>query len=590
MSESKKRWQNVRVMWSFIRPHRGTLFIGFLLGLGTTASSLATPMVTKWVLDGLGTSAPIGDAVAVLVTLLVLGAILALGEWLILGRLAEQIVFDARSTMVRRLFRARVSELTRKPTGELVTRVTSDTLLLRQAAASSVVELFNGLIALLGALVLMATLDWVLLATTFAAMAAVGIAVAILMPKMAAAQQQAQASIGRLGGALEGALRAIRTVKASRAEGRESARVLTEAQEAKRQGVRSVRIEAVAFTAAGMGMKLAILVILALGAWRVDMGALTVPSLVAFLLYAFQITEPVSTLTANIGQLQSGVAAAARIREVDAINTEQADAVGTVDEATAPGDTVLSFREVSARYVPSGDPTLDKVSIDIPRIGHTAIVGPSGAGKTTMFSLMLRFLHPERGELTLDDVPFGQWSLEDVRRRIVYVEQDAPLVPGTLRENLLYTHAEADEDALWAALRTVRMEQRARDLPEGLDTPMFGAAISGGERQRIALARALVSKPEILLLDEATAQLDGLTESTIQEAIGRLSETGAVVTIAHRLSTVIDADQIFVLEKGRCRAKGTHAELFKSDELYQELVFALRIESRLPALEAPSGV
>jgi len=588
--DSPQRFVRLRVLWDFARPHRKTLGLGLALALVGSATGLSTPMVTKWVLDGLGASAPIGDAVAVLVTLLVLGAIFALGEWLLLGRLAEQIVLDARTSMVRRLFRARVSELTRKPTGELVTRVTSDTLLLRQAAASSVVELFNGLIALLGALVLMATLDWVLLATTFAAMTAVGIAVAILMPKMAAAQQEAQAAIGRLGGALEGALRAIRTVKASRAESRESTRILTEAEEAKRQGVRSVKIEAIAFTAAGMGMRLAILIILALGAWRVGMGALTVPSLVAFLLYAFQVTEPVSTLTANIGQLQSGVAAAARIREVDAISTEPADAVNTTADGVTPGDTVLSFREVSARYLPTGDPTLDKVSIDIPRIGHTAIVGPSGAGKTTMFSLMLRFLHPERGELTLDGTPFEQWSLEDVRKRIVYVEQDAPLVPGTLRENLLYTHAEADEEALWAALRTVRMEQRARDLPEGLDTPMFGAAISGGERQRIALARALVSEPEILLLDEATAQLDGLTESTIQEAISRISAKGAVVTIAHRLSTVIDADQIFLLEKGICRARGTHAELFKSDELYRELVLALRIESRDPVVEVTTSV
>lgn len=590
-----ERWQNLRTMWTFIRPHRLRLFLGFLLGLGTTLTSLATPLVTKSVLDGFGVNASIDGPVITLVTLLIAGAFFALGEWVLLGRLAEQIVLDARSSMVRRLFRVRVGELTSRSSGELVTRVTSDTVLLRQAAASSVVELFNGSIALLGSLVAMGLLDWVLLACTFAALGGVGIAVAILMPKMAAAQERAQAAVGRLGGALEGALRAIRTVKASRAESRESDRILAEAKESKRQAVRAVGIEAIAFTTAGMGMRLAILVILAIGAWRVGAGALAVSSLVAFLLYAFQVAEPVSTLTTTIGQLQSGVAAAARIREVDAMQIEPADAVTGKPEGGDPSGTVLSFRDVTARYAPGGDPTVSGINIEIPRTGHVAIVGPSGAGKTTMFSLMLRFLQPEHGELTLDGIPFDQWSLEDVRKRIVYVEQDAPLLPGTLRENLLYTHADADEEALWTALRTVRLEERVRQLEQGLDTPMFGAAISGGERQRIALARALVSEPEILLLDEATAQLDGLTESAIQEAITRISSNGAVVTIAHRLSTVIDADQIFLLEKGRVRARGTHNELFEADELYRELVLALRIAGVTPAaaedeVEAPVGI
>ncbi|MFB9903723.1 ABC transporter ATP-binding protein [Allokutzneria oryzae] len=583
----RANWGNVRVLWAFVRPHRGALLLGLLLALGTTGATLAAPLVTKTVLDGLAVSAPVSGPLTLLVTLLVLGSLLALGQWLLLGRLAERIVLDARTSMVRRLFRIRVGELSGRSSGELVTRVTSDTVLLREAAASSVVDLVNGTVMLVGALVLMGTLDWVLLATTIGVLAAVGIGVALLLPSMALAQRKAQAAVGRLGGVLEGALRAIRTVKSSRAEGRESDRVLMEARESNRQSVRAVRIRAFAWTVAGFGLQLAILIILALGAWRVSTGALAVSGLVAFLLYAFQVMDPVNTLTQSVTHLQSGIAAAARIREVEGLATEDADETSSTKTAgvTPIGErasaAVLSFHDVTARHAPGGPPALDGVTLDIARTGHTAFVGPSGAGKTTMFSLMLRFLRPEHGEITLDGVPFGQWSIEDVRRRIVYVEQDTPLLPGTLRENLLYTHADADEDAIWAALRAVRLDERVRRLEHGLDTQLSGAAISGGERQRIALARALVTEPEILLLDEATAQLDGLTESAVHEVIRGVARKGAVLTIAHRLSTVVDADKIVVLDKGRCRASGTHEELLRTDELYRDLVAALRIS--LPA-------
>jgi len=580
-SPPTQRWQNLRDLLAFIRPHRRKLLLGFLFGFGTTVTSLVTPMATKWVIDGLGSSSALGTAVAVLAVLLVLGAVFAVLQWILLGTMAEQIVYEARTKMVRQLFRAKVGELTRRPSGELVASVTSDTTLLRQAASTSVVDLINGVISLIGALVLMATLDWVLLLITAGVIAVVGVAIAVLSPKMAQAQKRAQDAIGRLGGSLDGALRAIRTVKSSRAENRESGRILAEAGDSRDEAVHAVKIEATTITVANVGMRFAIMVVLALGALRVGAGELTVSALVAFLLYAFQLSEPVGAVTTTISQLQSGFAAAARIREVTSLQAEVPDTPTATDpvSAGAGGGHVLAFRNVTARYAPGSDPVLTDVSVDIARTGHTAIVGPSGAGKTTMFSLMLKFLHPDGGDLLLDGVPFSQLSIEDVRKRIVYVEQDAPLLPGTMRENLRYTHPDADEDALWAALRTVRMEERVRAMPDGLDSRVFGTAVSGGERQRIALARALVTDPEILLLDEATAQLDGLTESAIQEAIARIAAKGAVVTIAHRLSTVIDADQIVLMDKGRCRARGTHAELFDADELYRELVLALRIQT-----------
>ncbi|AOS63375.1 ABC transporter ATP-binding protein [Actinoalloteichus hymeniacidonis] len=579
------RWGNLKVLWSFVRPHRRVLLFGILLGLLTTGAGLVTPMATKWLLDGLAAQASIAPAVWLLVGMLVIGSVVGLVQWILLGTLAERIVFDARGSMVRRLFGARVTELSGRSSGELVTRVTSDTVLLREAAASSLVQLVNGTVSLVGALVLMAVLDWVLLVVTVVALLTMGAVIGVMMPKIAAAQEQAQAAVGRLGGVLEGAMRALRTVKASRAEGRETERILEEAAESRRQSVRSVRIEAVAWTAAGSGIQLAILLILAVGAWRVSTGALAVSALVAFLLYQFQLMEPVMSLTTTFTELQSGIAASARIREIQALEMEETDGAPT-DAGSTPttpqaqqAATVLALHEVVVRYRPDVDPALKGVSVEIPRIGHTAIVGPSGAGKTTMFSLLLKFLQPDGGELRLDGRPFDTVATDEIRRRIVYVEQDTPLVPGTLRENLVYAYPDADEDAIWAALESVRLADRVRSMPDGLATSVADTTISGGERQRIALARALVSQPEILLLDEATAQLDGLTEAAVHEVIAHLAARGAVVTIAHRLSTVVDAGRIIVMEAGRVRAQGTHHELLAVDELYRELVAALRIST-----------
>lgn len=570
---------NLRLLWTFVRPHRTVLFVGLGLGLLGTASSLATPLVTKQLLDSFGVPGATRNAIVLLVGLLVVGIVVGLVQRILLGTMAENVVLGARKSMVERFFGATIGSVTARPTGEMLTRVTSDTVLLREASSRALVEIVNGSIAIVGVIVLMATLDLPLLATALAGITLIGVAAGVLMPRVARAQREAQAAMGRLGGILEGALRAVRTVKASRAEERSGERIVDEARDSAAFGIAAVKLEAWAFTITGSGIQLTIIAVLGVGAYRVNAGALAVSSLVAFLLFAFQLVGPVAQLTLYVSQLQRGIAAAARIREVQTMELEVSDvpaAITARPARTVPGAPALTLTAVTAGYVGEA-PAVRGIDLTVAAGGHTAVVGPSGAGKTTLFSLVLRFLEPRSGTLSLAGVPYSELSHSDIRRRIGYVEQATPTLPGTIADNLRLTHPDAADHELWAALDRVRMADKVRSLPDGLDTELRDSAVSGGERQRIALARAIVRPPDILLLDEATAQVDGRTEAAIHDVIRDLARHGAVVTIAHRLSTVIDADTIYLLEDGSVRARGTHRELLDTDDLYRELVAALRI-------------
>jgi ATP-binding cassette subfamily B protein len=271
--------------------------------------------------------------------------------------------------------------------------------------------------------------------------------------------------------------------------------------------------------------------------------------------------------------VMSALGALARIQEIMVIDEEDQGQGGLVRQ----GDNAIEFSSIGFNYEPAEDeepkPILENVSFQIPRGTRVALVGPSGAGKSTIFSLIERFYEPTAGEILLDGQRVKDMSLDTLRSQIGYVEQDAPVLAGSIRENLLLGRAEATDEDLRQVLDMVNLTEVLNRDASGLDAEVGenGIMLSGGERQRLAIARALLAAPPILLLDESTSALDGPNEQRMREAIDAVAKNRTLIVIAHRLSTVVDSDQIIVLERGKVVGSGTHSELVKSTPLYAEL-------------------
>ncbi|HET9144433.1 ABC transporter ATP-binding protein [Actinophytocola sp.] len=566
-----------RVLTGYVRPFRWVLVAGAVLSLATGAAGLALPLVVRELITGLQSHQGVAGLL-VLMSVLVLAnaAIGAVGSFL-LDRTAESVVLLARRDLVSRLLWLRIPAVDAAEPGDLMSRVTADTTLLRQVTTGSLVSAVTSTLMLVATVILMALLDPVLLTVTLGALVVAQVVVRLVIPRIHRAAKQAQEAVGVMGAALERVLGALRTVKASGAENRERDRLHQAAFQAWRGGVRAAKWEAVAGNIGGLAMQLAFITVIGLGGARVVSGAIDVGTLVAFLLYLLYLMPPLRDLINAATQYQRGAAAVVRIREVETMPAE------TPDEPAPPGEPAVpepdrrpvsvAFEQVRFRYRAELPDVHHGVSFTVPAGGMTAFVGPSGAGKTTVFSLIERFYEPDTGRILVDGTDIRDWPLSRLRAAIGYVEQDAPVLSGTLRDNLLFGAPQASAEQVAEVLVTTRLDSLIGRLPEGLDTTvgLRGIKLSGGERQRIAIARALLRHPRLLLLDEVTSQLDAVNEAALRATIADAAATTTVLVVAHRLSTVTMADRIVVMDTGQVRAIGTHADLVAGDPLYAEL-------------------
>ena len=385
------------------------------------------------------------------------------------------------------------------------------------------------------------------------------------------------------------ALGAIRTVRASNATDRETAAIEKDARGAWEMGIQVAKISALVVPIAGIALQVSLLVVLGVGGFRVASGAITIANLVAFIFFLFMLIMPLGQAFGAITSVNQALGALGRIQEIVTLPSE-AELDGAIEPAApVPSDAAISFHDVvftypdAARAPGSADgdegvarkdlTVLHGVSFDAPRGQRTALVGPSGAGKSTILALIERFYDPTSGIVRLGGVDIRGLDREALRAQIGYVEQDAPVLAGSLRDNLTLGAPHATDEECIRVLHDVNLTEVLERNENGLDAAVGeeGVMLSGGERQRLAIARTLLAAPPILLLDESTSSLDGLNEQLLREAIDAVAENRTLIVIAHRLSTVVDSDQIVVLDHGRVVGTGTHSELVKSTPLYREL-------------------
>lgn len=566
----------LRDLYGYLRAHRLPLLAALLLGLVGAAASLVIPLITMQIIDAMMTGQPWAWAVAALVGLFLLEAGVSASEFYLLERTGEAIVRRLRLDLVSHVLGMRMSEYDRLKSGDLLSRVGTDTTLLRAVVTTGSVEGVTGLVTFVGSLVIMSVIDATLLLLVVGTVTVASAGVGLMLVLIRKSTEEAQTAVGALTARLARALGALRTVRAADAGEREGRGIAGKIEQAYRAGLKTAKFDALVTPAMGLATHGSFLLVLGVGGMRVASGATTIADLIAFLLYLMFLVMPMIMVFQAAAAVQKGMGALQRIKECLGLPQER-DAPRLTEPAAsavvaADGTPVVEFRNVSFAYA-GVPPVLESASFQVAKRCFTAIVGPSGAGKTTIFSLIERFYDADGGTILFNGVDTRLLSRAWLRRRIGYVEQESPVLDGTVRDNILYGAPDASEAELARAIELVNLGELIARLPLGLDTEVGerGVMLSGGQRQRIAIARALLSRPQLLLLDEPTSQLDSVNETALGRALANISAECALVVVAHRLSTVCHADQIIVLEAGRVLDVGRHTELLARCPIYRRL-------------------
>jgi ABC-type multidrug transport system fused ATPase/permease subunit len=587
---------SLRDLLPYLQEHRRALAFAIALSIFASALALAQPLLIGQIISVVEAGNELGWLLYAVVIVLITSGLVNGFQYYLLYRTGEGVVLTTRKALVARLLRLPIWQYDRRRTGDLVSRVGSDSTLLRAVLTQGLVDVAGNLLVFVGAVIAMAFIDPLLLVTTLSVVSVAVLAITLAGRRIRQATTLSQIKVGAMSASVERALSAIRTIRAARAEERETQAIYRDAEAAYDQGKRIAKLSAAVTPIAQIAINASLITVIGLGGYRVATGETTIASLVTFIILLFFIIGPLISAFGAYNSVMSALGALARIQEIMKLDPEeQAGAVmrqaqsttaiefdrvefSYPEEDSAPSNAEPEAQASSAADEPeaaaaSARGVLSSVSFQIERGSRVALVGPSGAGKSTIFALIERFYDPTSGRILLDGQDVTEFSRASLREQIGYVEQDAPVLAGSIRDNLLLGSPDATDDQLREVLEKVNLTAVLERDPRELDSEVGenGIMLSGGERQRLAIARALLAAPPILLLDESTSALDGPNEQRMREALDAVAENRTLVVIAHRLSTVVDSDKIIVLENGRIVGAGTHSELVKSTPLYAEL-------------------
>ena len=563
----------------YLRPYIPQTLMAVACMVLATSASLYVPWIVRDVIDGVLVNKDevlLNAITAGIVIVFALRGFFVYGQTYLMAFISQKVVIDLREHLFRQFQRLSVSYFDRSQTGKVLSYMTNDVAALQGVLAQNVIELASESLALIGSLIAMFYLHWQLALLTLITVPMVAEAMKIFGAKLRKASGTMQQRAAEITSVLQEMIVSIRLIRLFVREDYEIDRFNRENVNNFDAQMKAAQLSATLTPVVEFLAALAVTVIVWYGGHEVIRGNLTSGSLIAFLVYAVNISNPVKRLGNVYGNIQRAVAAAERVFEVLDTLPEIQDAPGA--KPLPPIQGRVTFENVTFEYRP-GEPALRNMSIDVEPGQVLAIVGPSGAGKSTIANLIPRFYDPQSGRICVDGIDIRNVTVASLREQLAMVPQDTILFSASIFENILYGRLDATREEVMAAAQAANAHNFILQLPDGYETQIGerGCQLSGGQRQRIAIARAILKNPRILILDEATSALDAESERLVQDALDKLMVGRTTFVIAHRLSTIQRADRILVLEKGRMAECGSHADLLDAGGLYCKL-YSLQTE------------